>query len=365
MRVLVASGRVGELSPPEVARIVGAAWNDAAPHVEVEELPQIDGGIGTASVLAAADAADAAAVMIDADGTRVPAYVCADGTRAWLDAAESEAAGAPGSATLGAAVAALADGGVRTVTIGLSASAALDGGRGFVAALAGARDLDAGPDAVRRAAQRLAQLRITGLVDTDRQLLGFQGASFAAVEALGVSKESAQAAEQAMGEWLDVVRSAVPTRTDLLAGTTIRPERQPGAGAAGGLGFLLAALGSALAPAPAFGARVTGLAERVAAADLVVTATGIFDWRVLEHSVLAEVASIAGAAARPAVVLADEVHVGRREQMSLGLQGTYSISRSGWMRPEPLPVADLADALAVLTRRVAGTWTPAPRADVL
>ena len=52
MRVLVAPGRVGELSPPEVARIVATAWREAAPHVEIEALPQIDGGIGTASVLA-------------------------------------------------------------------------------------------------------------------------------------------------------------------------------------------------------------------------------------------------------------------------------------------------------------------------
>lgn len=365
MRVLVAPGRVGELSPPEVSRIVATAWREAAPHVEIEALPQIDGGIGTASVLAATPApGDVDATVVEAHGARVPAFVSADGTRAWLDAAEAEAAGAPGSGTLGAVVAALADAGAHTLSIGLSRTAALDGGRGFVAALAGTAAHEPDADAVRRAAERLAGLRISALVDTDRQLLGFQGASFSAVEELGVTKEAAQAAEHAMGQWLDVVRAAVPARTDLLAGTSIRPERQPGAGAAGGLGFLLAALGAALVPAPAFGARATGLADRIAASDLVVTATGIFDWRVLEHSVLAEVAAATGALARPAVVLADEVHVGRREQMSLGLQGTYSISRSGCMRPEPLAVAELADELARLTRRVAGTWTPAPRPDV-
>ncbi len=362
MRVLVAPGSVGELSAPEVARIISDGWREAAPHVQVLTCAQVDGGPGTASVLSAVGrpgpATVATATMVDVAGAAVPAF--ADGECAWLDSVDAERAGGPGSATLGAAVGALVESGISRLVIGLSASPALDGGRGFIVALGGSADVDG----LHRVRQRLAGVQLTAVAATDRQLLGFQGACYSAVEELGIAKEQAQAAEQAMGEWLDVLRAALPARRDLLSGTVIRPERLPGAGAGGGLGHLLSALGGNLVAGPDHSARATGLTEQIAAADLVVTATRVFDWRVLEHSVLAQVASAAGANAKPAVVLADEVHVGRREQMSLGLQGAYSVHRSGWMRPQAPSAAELADALAMLTRRVAGTWTPPPRADV-
>ena len=60
---------------------------------------------------------------------------------------------------IGAVVAALADAGAHTLLIGLSRTAVLDGGRGFVAALAGTAAHEPDADAVRRAAERLADQR--------------------------------------------------------------------------------------------------------------------------------------------------------------------------------------------------------------
>lgn len=358
MRVLVAPGPFGRLGAGEAASAIANAWREASPHVEVVTAPQADGGIGTAQVLGSAQHAQP--IVVDAEGAAVPAFLSADRSRAWIDSAEAEAAGGEDSASLGAAVASLLADGVRTLVIGLGGVRSLDGGRGFVRALAGSADADG----VRRARELLADTTVTAVANTDRQLLGFHGACYPAIEELGLDKTDAQAAEQAMGEWLDVVRAAIPARRDLLQGKPIRPEKERGAGAAGGLGFLLFALGAQLVAGPTYVAGQTGLAEKITHCDLVVTATQVFDWRVLEHSVLAEVTSAAATAATPAVVLADEVHVGRREQMSLGVQGAYSVNKSGWMRPVPASAAELAESLPGLARRVAGTWTPPPRTDV-
>lgn len=356
MRVVVAPGSFGALTPLETAQIIGDQWTLAAPHVEVIQLPQADGGAGTAAVLAGV--AEAAPTVIDVDGLPVAAYL-KDST-AWLDSSA-----APDRVALGSAVRMLLDDGVRDLRIGLGSGAGtasdLDGGRSFV------EGLIAGPaDAavVRNAAARLSSISITALVDIDRQLLGFQGACYSAVEAWGISKADAQRAEGEMGAWVDVTRAAVSLRRDLLQGTTIRPERLAGAGAAGGLGFGLAVLGAQLVSAPAYSARATDLAQHLAGANLAVTAARVFDWRMLEHSVPAEVTAACTTLATPVILLADEVHVGRREQMSLGLQGVYSISRSGWVRPAAPEATELSAELPLLVDRVAATWTPPARHDV-
>ncbi|MBC9957585.1 glycerate kinase [Yimella sp. cx-51] len=355
MRVLVAADRCGALTSIETTTLIADGWRQVAPHVEVVQLPQGDGSLGTAQLLA-----EAAAPGVTLLGTDTAVPVFRDGSRAWLDAPSVADAVESGSDALGHAVRDLLGDGITELVIGLGATGPLDGGRGLVATLAGSAD----EQGLQNAARRLEGVRVTAVVATDRQLLGFHGACYSAVEEAGITKESAQVAEQRMGEWLDVVRAALPAKRDLLQGKDIRPERQPGAGAAGGLGFILGALGAHLAPGPSYVARATDLAGHVASAQLVVTATGVFDWRVLEHSVPAEVTGIAAHSATPVVVLADEVHVGRREQMSLGLQGAYSIQQSGWNRRGEVDAAELSAGLTSLAARVAGTWTPAPRDDV-
>lgn len=357
MDVLIAPGRFGPLSPVETTSVLVAAWQDAAPHVDVLGAPQADGGPGTAEVLAG-DTAQLA--PIEVNQRPVPVLHQRDTGTAYLDAAAADLPDDPTSAPLGAVLRALIEQGSESIVIGLGGTRWLDGGRGFVTGLTG---LD--PVAGLADTQAvLGRIKVTALADVNRTLLGFQGACYSAVEERGISKAAAQDAEQSMGRWTDDLRRTIPPRRDLLQDKEIRPERRPGSGAGGGLGYLLLAAGASLVPGPAFVARhsdLTGLVDRT---RLAVTATEVFDWRVLDHSVPAEVTAAAAASATPVVALADEVHVGRREQMSLGLQGAYSINRSGWSRSEPADAAELADELRTLARRVAGTWTPPPRRDV-
>lgn len=81
----------------------------------------------------------------------------------------------------------------------------------------------------------------------------------------------------------------------------------PGSGAAGGLAGGLAALGAELVRGFDLVADVVGLAERVEAADLVVTGEGFLDDQSFEGKVVGGVVELAGEAGVPVLVVVGEV----------------------------------------------------------
>lgn len=81
----------------------------------------------------------------------------------------------------------------------------------------------------------------------------------------------------------------------------------PGAGAAGGLAGGLAALGAELVPGFDLVADEVGLAERVAAADLVITGEGMLDDQSFEGKVVGGVAHLAARHGVPVVAIVGEV----------------------------------------------------------
>jgi glycerate kinase len=189
-------------------------------------------------------------------------------------------------------------------------------------------------------------------------LLGFQGASAVEAEERGASPEDAQAMEAAFGHWVEVVSRVLPQPRDLLGGGSRRLDKEPGAGAAGGLGYALLLLGGRRVDGGRFVADQIGLPALLAGADLVVTGEGTYDWRSLRDSAPAAVCELAMTTGIPAVALAGQVKVGRREAMTAGLSATYAVCD----RPEEVPraLADPAGTLEARAARVATTWSPAP-----
>ncbi|WP_186526050.1 glycerate kinase [Leekyejoonella antrihumi] len=378
MRVLVVPDRCDDLPSVEVARLVSQGWSERNPEVEVQALPLAAGDRGFVSALAASLPGRLEPVTAtDAWGCAAPCtlLLVERGRERVVYLESAQVAGgsvrgrrelpAPlGTYGVGELIASALDLAATRIVIGVGGLAALDGGRGAVAALAG-RAAGETPDPAAdlpAARARLGTVGLTAAVSTDPVLLGMQGACAGAVDELRLTRAQAQEREQEMGEYVDLARRIVPERTDLLTGKSQRVDRQPGAGAGGGLGYGLALLAAQLTAGPALVAATVDLAGAVAGADLVVTATQVFDWRVLEHSVLQEVAAAATAVARPVVVLAQEVQVGRRETMSLGVSGAYALVTPG--RRTADDSGDLGEGLRALARRVAGTWTPPGRRDV-
>ncbi|WP_170226436.1 glycerate kinase [Rudaeicoccus suwonensis] len=355
MRVLVTSDHWGELSASEATTAIVVGWQERAPFVDIDALPfsaggrgfvaALDDAIGGSRVAVAASSATWADVLVSNGCTYVEAaQVCPGGD----------------STGLGTVIDNVLHRGARRIVVGVGDIDGVDGGRGLIEAIGRSADL---ATALAAARERLSDVELTVAYDNERTLLGLQGACAAAVESLGWDPRVAQEAEAAMGRYADHVRRLLPVRRDLISGKEHRLDREPGAGAGGGIAFGLAALGGRLLAGASCVADVVGLRHRVGAADLVVVGTQTFDWRCLGEHPVSTVVRAAAAEARPTVVLAEHVEVGRRETMSLGASAAYSVIDPMSRRQPPAP-SELRGSLQALARRVAGTWTPRPHGDV-
>jgi glycerate kinase len=385
VRVLIAPDCfTGTLSAAQAAEAIAEGWRRSAPDDDLTLLPLSDGGPGFLDVLARAlGGAIVSVTVADPLGRPVPAAILVadtDGSRtAYIESAQAcglhllaEAERNPLVTTtfgVGQLIeAAVAEGATR-VMVGLGGSGTNDGGAGMLAAL-GAGD----PDALAKGGAKLRDLaddalpgltrvrerfRATELVlatDVDSPLLGFQGASAVFGPQKGATPEMTQDLEAALGHFTEVVRKVVPAGRDLLAGREMRLDREPGAGAAGGLGYGLLLLGGARVSGVQAVLEAVGFDALVRAADLVVTGEGRFDWQSLRGKVVAGVAEAALAHATPTVVIAGQALVGRRETMALGVSGTYAVAENPAQVAAAL--ADPVGTLMARAARVAITWSP-------
>ena len=357
MRVLVAPDKfAGTLSAVEA---IGAGWRRRAPHDELDLVPMADGGPGFVDVLHRALGGDLHAVTVPGPlGVPVPAAVLVVGETAYLESAQAcglHLTGGEGveqatTAGVGRLVAAAVDTGVRTVVVGLGGSGTNDGGAGLLAALGATGDarLDAGPLRLSdltsvdlsAARERVAGVSLVAATDVDSPLTGL----FGATKTFGPQKGVAEERLPLLDGLLEQLAVAVDRRVAL----------EKGAGAAGGLGFGLLALGATRAPGIGYVADAVRLAERARAADVVLTGEGAFDFSSRSGKVPYGVAEIAAQALRPCVALAGQVLVGSREMRALGVEAAYSVVD---LVGEERAFADPAGALADLAERVARTWS--------
>jgi glycerate kinase len=120
--------------------------------------------------------------------------------------------------------------GARRIAVGLGGSACTDGGRGLVDALGGL--------AVAR--RRLAGVDLIAATDVEHALLGPMGAARVFGPQKGADPPTVELLEERLSAWA--------VELDAFAGGQVSAE--PGAGAAGGLGAALLALGGGGSPAP-------------------------------------------------------------------------------------------------------------------
>jgi len=257
----------GVLSALEAAMALVAGMRGAG--LEAEELPVADGGEGTAEVFAAALGGEwrtAAAsgpfghpvrahYLVLEDGTAVVEAAEAVGLR-WVKADELDPMTAS-SRGLGELLVAIAGEASGAILVGLGDTATVDGGAGLLEVVGdelGGRDLQV-------------------LCDVRNPLLGERGAARAFGPQKGASPEQVEELEAR------------------LAGMEqLRPYADlPGAGAAGGLGAALAALGGRLLSGAAVVLERIDFAAQARGADLVVTGEGTLDRSSTEGKAVGEV----------------------------------------------------------------------------
>ena len=366
MRILVAPDKfAGTLTASQAAAAIAAGWRTIRPHDELDLVPLSDGGPGFVETLHRALGGELRAVEVSGPlGAPVGGSLLQTGDRIYLESAtacgldllppdgrDPERATTYGVGEL--LMAALASGAAEIVA-GLGGSASNDGGAGLLAALGAepAGGLRAGGGsladlaAVNLAPARAATGRATlvAATDVDNPLLGPQGATAVYAPQKGATRDQVARLEAALAHWVE--RTGDP-----------RAAGRPGAGAAGGLGFGLFLLGATRVSGIQLVLDAVGLADRAAVADLVITGEGALDWQSQRGKVVSGAAWVSQRAARPCVVIAGSIELGRREIASMGVDAAYSITELAGS--VPAAKVDAADYLRALAGRVARTWSPA------
>jgi glycerate kinase len=257
----------GVLSAVEAAMALAAGMRNAG--LDAEELPVADGGEGTAEVFAAAFGGEwRAAAASDALGRPIRAsYLVLEDGSVVLEAAQAAGlsqlaegeldplrASSRGLGELLLAAAADASG---PILVGLGDTATVDGGAGLLEVVG----------------DGLAGRDLQALCDVRNPLLGERGAARAFGPQKGASPEQVEALEQR-----------------LAADERLRPYADlAGAGAAGGLGAAIAALGGELRSGATVVLERLDFRGQVRGADLVVTGEGAVDRSSLEGKAVGEV----------------------------------------------------------------------------
>jgi glycerate kinase len=369
VRILVAPDSFGgTLSAPQAADAIARGWQFGAAGDEVTTLPLSDGGPGFVDVLV--EALPARCHPLDVRGPLgqpVAAVLLLDGSTAYVESAQ--ACGLhlvpPGQRNpdqlttygVGELINAALDLGAHIIVVGLGGSATNDGGAGALSAL-GLRLLDATgselPATVRGLGRlhrvdptgldpRLALVDLVAASDVDNPLLGPAGASAVYGPQKGAGPTDVADFDASLAYYADILGRDLPGAAGL--------AEAPGAGAAGGLGFGLLVAGGRRVAGIATVLAVLRLAERVAAADLVVTGEGSFDGQSLRGKVVAGVAAAAAQAGVACLVLAGQVQLGPEDLVGSGVTAAYSLADSAGSVQAAM--ARPAEELTALAARVA------------
>lgn len=193
-------------------------------------------------------------------------------------------------------------------------------------------------EALAAARDTWADRRLIALVpdgQQERPLTGLTGLAATAGRERGADLAAVLAADAVAGRWA--------------ARLGLTPE--PGAGAAGGLGLLLQAVGAVVTEPLTYLAGRYRLGATLARADVVVTGAELLDFHAVGGPVVRRVVGLAGESLRPVIAIVGRNFVSARELRLAGLESVYPVLvGAGEDSPSPDQVAEVA-------RRVARTWS--------
>jgi glycerate kinase len=287
----------GTFGAVEVAAAIGAGIEEAGGAVDL--CPAADGGEGTAETVRAVIGGETrTAAAHDPLGRRIEAsFVQVEGgATAVIDTAaasglplvapeerDAEAASTYGTGEL---IAAAIETGARRVLLAAGGSATTDGGMGAIEALRGSG--------------------ISALVVLCDVTTGFEDAA----RVFGPQKGADAEGVERLSRRLERIAEELPRD----------PRGMPMTGCAGGLsGGLWAAFGAELRPGAEFVLDLLGFADRLAAADIVVTGEGRIDSQSLEGKIVGQIAAACAAAGRPLHVVVGQDGLGPAAAAAAGI----------------------------------------------
>jgi glycerate kinase len=349
LRVLIAPDCFGDtLTAVEAARAIAAGWSQARPADTMVLAPQSDGGPGFVDTLTAGqaglqirrapvsgplgDAVEASWAFNPATGTAYVESAQACGLHLLPSPPTPKTAWAAHSRGVGQLIGEACAVGARVIVVGLGGSSCTDGGRAMVEALGG----------FRSAAGMLAGVDLVAATDVEHPLLGPTGAAHVFGPQKGADPATVDRLDVRLADWAGQLEKAI--------GRDVRS--QPGAGAAGGIGAALLALGARRVSGADLLATHTGAADELARCDLVITGEGRFDEQSLHGKVVGSLAALARSHDLPVVVLAGQVTLPPAAITDAGVTAAYALSdHAGSVRRA---IEEAAAQLTGLAARAAG-----------
>jgi glycerate kinase len=362
MRVIIAPDKFkGSLSAPEVARHLEAglqagyaARTEAAAGspLEVIRIPVADGGEGTLDAAVGSGFTRRSAMVSGPTGQPLRAEYAVRGHEAVIemaaasglavlprtgqDAGGPDSASATGATSLGTGqlIKAALGAGRRRIILGVGGSANTDGGAGLLQGL-GAKLLDAdgnelppGGAALARLDRidfsgfdaRLDETRFVLASDVDNPLLGQEGAPAVFGPQKGATPADVETLDAALSHFVDVLAAEIGPRA-------VKAAHAPGAGAAGGVGYAaIAVLAATRRPGIDVVLEFTGLADRLAGADLVITGEGSLDEQSLLGKTPLGVARAAALAGIPVIAVCGRTTLGPEQLRKSGFREVHALT---------------------------------------
>lgn len=353
MRIVIAPDKFkGSLSAPEVCSHLEKGLQRAAGNnLEVVRIPVADGGEGTLDAAVGSGFTRRTATVSGPTGQPVEADFAVRGHEAVIEMATASGlalvpnvrkGGRPDSADAttatslgtGQLIRAALDAGCRRIVLGVGGSANTDGGAGLLQGL-GARFLDARNNELPPGGAALANLHSIDfthfeprLVDTrfvlasdvDNPLLGAQGAAAVFGPQKGATPQDVDMLDAALARFVEVLAREVGFRA-------VKAAEAPGAGAAGGVGYAaIAALAATRRPGIDVVLEFTGLAERLAGADLVITGEGSLDEQSLLGKTPMGVARAAAGQGVPVIAVCGRTTLEAGQAATAGFEDVYALT---------------------------------------
>jgi glycerate 2-kinase len=341
MRVVIAPDKFkGSLTAVQVTEHVGVGLRAAAPGLDLVAAPVADGGDGTLDAVTSAGFDRVPTTATGPTGDQVSTAYARRGEVAVIELAtvcgllrlpggRFDALGAS-SFGFGEVIAAALDAGANRIVLGLGGSASTDGGMGLLQALgADIRDAQGAPVgrggvALPDAATvdltglhpRLREAELTIASDVDNPLVGPNGAAAVYGPQKGASSADVTALDEGLRHWASVVTLA----------TGIDRSAEPGAGAAGGVGFATIMLGGEVRSGIDLLLDVVDFDGLLRGADLVITGEGSLDLQTLSGKAPVGVAAAAARQGIPVVAVAGRVQLSAAQLADAGIRAAYALT---------------------------------------
>ena len=349
MRIIIAPDSfTGTLTSEQAACAIRDGWKQSAPKDEFWLIPMSDGGPGFITALQVALNGEIFEVEVkNLIGKEIHAPILIKNQIAFIESAKvvgpeflEDANRKPlsyNSFGIGQLIKFAARKGVKKIVVGVGGTASIDGGEGLLQAIFdGNIDLKNPPEWIQN-------LELIAATDVEVPLLGPRGA----VRGFGLQKGLRETDFESAEICLEEKVKKFGRRFD-----GKDPSLILGAGAGGGIGYGLLALGAKRVSGLEVVFEVTNLDEKLSKADLLITGEGSLDWQTLTGKVIVGLAQKAQKYGVATIALAGRVLAGKRELAAAGIVGAYGCVKES----EPVP-SNPYESLQALAQRLGKTWS--------